>query len=328
MTLEKIGFYTLCDARATSVSPTSQMWRCEMIITEACNFHCPYCRGLESWVYGDRRVRQLSLEDIKRNIDLWLPLKNLRFSGGEPTTHPALVESVRYAAQRGVERIAISTNGSAPHDLYAALVDAGCNDFSVSLDACCAAQGDQMAGVSGVWDGVVETIRYVSSLVYTTVGVVFTPDNLDGLVRTVQLAHNLGVADIRIISSAQWNEMPGCLDAIPSDILSAHPILAYRVARFMRGCNVRGIQDADTRKCFLVLDDSVIAGDYHFPCVIYMREGGQPIGHVEPSMRAKRVEWHEGHDTHCDGICSANCLDVCIDHNNAALEAPTRKDGE
>jgi uncharacterized protein YutD len=47
MKLEEIGFYSLSDQRAKEASCTSQMKRCEMIITEECNFKCPYCRGFK-----------------------------------------------------------------------------------------------------------------------------------------------------------------------------------------------------------------------------------------------------------------------------------------
>lgn len=42
MDLKEIGFYTLLDERVLNTSETSQMKRCEMIITEYCNFRCPY----------------------------------------------------------------------------------------------------------------------------------------------------------------------------------------------------------------------------------------------------------------------------------------------
>lgn len=40
--LKNIGFYTLSDERAKNTSVTSQMKRCEMIITEYCNFHLEF----------------------------------------------------------------------------------------------------------------------------------------------------------------------------------------------------------------------------------------------------------------------------------------------
>mgnify|MGYP005861889185 FL=1 len=56
--LNKIGFYSLSDDRVRNTSETSQMKRCEMIITEYCNFNCPYCRGLKSEIYGNRNKTQ------------------------------------------------------------------------------------------------------------------------------------------------------------------------------------------------------------------------------------------------------------------------------
>lgn len=82
----------------------------------------------------------MPLAEAIANIDLWADdgLKNIRFSGGEPTMHPNLVEMVAHAKNRGVERIAISTNGSMATRVYDKLIEAGVNDFSISLDACCA----------------------------------------------------------------------------------------------------------------------------------------------------------------------------------------------
>ena len=103
-------------------------------------------------------------------------------------------------------------------------------------------------------------------------------------------------------------------------ILSKHPILAYRVANFIKGRNVRGIKECDCNKCHLILDDSIVAGDYHFPCVIYMREKGEAIGKVNKNMREERIEWMIRHDCFKDPICRKNCLDICVDYNNRVKE--------
>lgn len=319
-TLKQIGFYTLSDTRAANASSSSQMKRCEMIITEYCNFSCPYCRGLDASIYGTRAVKQLSVDEIKRNIDYWcqdVPLENIRFSGGEPTLHRNIVEIVAYAKSKGIKRIAISSNGSNKWELYEKLIAAGCNDFSISLDACCSSEGDKMAGgVYGAWEKVVENIKLISQKTYVTVGVVLTPANIADTVKIVSYAHGLGVSDIRIITAAQWNERIDEFNKIPQDFLDAHPILKYRTENFRNGKDIRGIRDTDAHRCGLVLDDSVIAGDFHFPCVIYMREKGKAVGRVGSDMRKEREEWFKNHDTFTDPICKKNCLDVCVDYNN------------
>lgn len=318
--LENIGFYTLTDERVKNTSETSQMKRCEMIITEYCNFNCPYCRGLKDEIYGDRKIKQLSLDEIKRNVDYWCegePLENIRYSGGEPTLHKDIREIIRYTKEKGVNRIAISTNGSNSWELYEELIELGVNDFSISLDACCAEDGDKLAGgVKGSWEKVVENIRKISEKTYVTVGVVLTPENVDKTIDTIKFADSLGVSDIRIISAAQYNEPIPRLNEVSEYIKEKYPILRYRINHFAEGINVRGIKNTDSDRCALVLDDSVIAGDYHYPCVINMREGGEPIGRVGSNMREQRRLWFESHDSYLDPICRKNCLDVCIDYNN------------
>ncbi len=322
--LKEIGFYTISNDRVKNVSPTSQMKRCEMIITEYCNFKCPYCRGLKPEIYGNRKFKELSLDEIKYNIDLWClnqPLENIRFSGGEPTLHKDIVEIISYAKQKGINRIAISTNGSNKIELYKKLIETGVNDFSISLDACCAEDGDKMAGgIKGSWNIVVENIEKISKLTYVTVGIVLTPENIDKTIDTIRFAHKLGVSDIRIISAAQYNKPIPRLNEVEEEIINAHPILRFRIKNFAEGKNVRGMVKNDSNKCAIVLDDSVIAGDYNYPCVIYMREQGEAISKVGPNMREERLNWFKTHDCFKDDICRKNCLDVCIRYNNKYKE--------
>jgi molybdenum cofactor biosynthesis enzyme MoaA len=322
MKLENIGFYSLSDERAANTSETSQMKRCEMIINEQCNFKCPYCRGLDGSVFGDRKRRELTIDEIKRNIDLWCdndPLENIRFSGGEPTLHKNIVEAISYAKEKGIKRIAISTNGSSRIKLYQSLLDAGCNDFSISLDADNGLTGDMMAGnIIGSWGKVIESIKYISERTYVTVGVVLEPENVTRFIDIVKFASDLGVSDIRVIPSAQWNEPLTQLSDIPLSILDKHPILKYRVNNFITGKRIRGLKNGDAKSCPIVLDDSVIAGQDHYPCVIYMREQGKPIGKVGKSMRSDRVNWFRTSNPHNDSICNKNCLDVCVDYNKKA----------
>ena len=310
MKLEEIGFYTLSDARVKQAGINSPLWRCELLLGARCNFKCPYCRNV-----GGKDLPYEQAITIVREWGLQ-GLKNIRFSGGEPTLWPGLVNLVTFAATQCIERIAISTNGSASADLYRQLVKAGANDFSVSLDACCAEDGDKMAGgVKGAWDVVVANIRELSMLTYTTVGIVLTEQNASKTNDIIRLAHDLGVSDIRVIPAAQngsWLESV----RVDADLLKAHPVLKYRIKNMMTGTPVRGLRETDSRRCGLVTDDMATMDDKHYPCIIYLREGGNHIGTIGPEMRRTRVQWAQDHATHIDPICSRNCLDVCRDYNN------------
>jgi hypothetical protein len=100
------------------------------------------------------------------------------------------------------------------------------------------------------------------------------------------------------------------------EIRSKHPILNYRLKNFEKGLGVRGIGEKYNHRCPLVIDDIAVAGDYHFPCIIYLREQGDPIGTINPNMRQERIKWFTSHNTYEDKICGKNCLDVCTAYNN------------
>ena len=307
--LEDIGFYTLCEARAKQVgtSKTSPLARCEILLTGRCNFRCPYCRSVGG--------KDLKYEEVLTTVNIWIAngLRAVRFSGGEPTIWPGLVDIVRYAAKH-IERVAISTNGSAPWETYEALINAGANDFSISLDACCAADGKKMAGGVDVWDRLVSNIREISKRTYVTIGTVLTEENLPKIKEIVQFASDLGVADIRVIPAAQFGSTLNVPD-LPQALLDKHPILKWRWKSLQEGKDVRGLKGEKPAHCGIVLDDMAVMGNKHYPCIIYLREGGKAIGEVGYGMMEERRNWHNNHNPSTDPICSKNCLDFCNFYN-------------
>lgn len=307
--LEEIGFYTLSETRAKHASYKSPLWRGELVLTSRCNFACPYCRhvGGDDMAYVDAaKVVKLLANDS---------LKNIRFSGGEPTLYRGLYDLVCLAKEVGISRVALSTNGSAERDIYEQLLIKGVDDFSISLDACCAEDVEKMTGgVKHAFDIVSKNIEWLAKRAYTTVGVVLTEDNANELAKIIDYASSLGVADIRIIPAAQCGQY--IQETSINLNLDKYPILKYRVANIKNGRSVRGLSCYDTGKCGLVLDDIAVNHNKHYPCIIYMREGGNPIGDVGGNIREERLKWYSQHNSHRDPICNKNCLDVCIDYNN------------
>mgnify|MGYP005839455493 CR=1 FL=1 len=314
MKLEDIGFYTLENTRAMQTSSTSPLWRCELILTSKCNFSCPYCRGTS-------KDANITFNQAKNIVNKWCDngLKNIRFSGGEPTMVRWLPELIEYTNnKKSIERIAISTNGSKPLDYYQKLFTLGVNDFSISLDGCCSAYIDKMSGRNGYFDTIKNNIMELSKITYVTVGCVFNKNNVDMFLDTICFADSLGVSDIRIVSSAQHNKMIETLAKIPDKIKNKYPILKYRINNYIKQKNVRGIKKSDCHKCYLMLDDMAIKGENHYPCIIKMREGCAPIGKINNDFRNERLEYFKNTNTFKDKICRENCLDVCIDYNNIA----------
>ena len=314
--LEQIGFYTLSEERAENAGPVSQLKRCELIVTEKCNFRCGYCRPLRF------SPKSCSHGDHLNVVEQWCAhgLQNIRFSGGEPLLYPNLAQLVAVAKRGGIQRIAISSNGSMKWEHYSILTEMGVNDWSISLDGCCASDTDKAAGGDSHFETVVRNIRGLAAITYVTVGIVITPESLPRLADTINFVSDLGVSDIRIISAAQWD---GPIDiGFDLTVLKRHhPILAYRLNNLASGRNVRGLDSEDSGACGLALDDMVVCGGYHFPCVIAMREGCDPIGKFDRTtnintVRVERKVWFDRHRSHQSDICRFNCLDVCIDYNN------------
>jgi len=315
--LQDIGFYTLSDQRALTATIKTPLQRCELVLTKNCNFNCLYCRGLTGEAAG-----VIKTDQAVDWIGYWLEqgLKNVRFTGGEPLLWPGLLGLVEACRDGGVERIAISSNGSLPLRRYTELLKAGVNDFSISLDSGCCSGGEIMSGGAKRWDQVVENIRALTQQVYVSLGMVFTPDNVKECVNHVLFADSLNPGDIRVIPSAQHNQALEKLTQLPTEVLKKYPILRYRIQNIADNRQVRGMDESDCRHCWLALDDMACAQEYHFPCIIHLREGGAPVGRLTSNVRADRLKWIVEHDSFADPICRKNCLDVCIAYNNKARE--------
>ena len=318
MKLDNIGFPTMYDERARHADQTTPMIRCDMVLTDLCTFRCPYCRGLREDCRGS-----VSMETAKKVIDLWTEnggLRELRLTGGEPTVWKGLPELVRYAKAKGVQSIGISTNGYSDMSLYDELIEAGIDDFSISLDACDAEEGDRMSGgIKGSWKKVTDNIRSISKKANVVLGIVATADTADSLCDTIDFALSLGAHDIKLISASQYNQLLTSAAAVSDEIRAEHPLLNYRIGNMLKGRNIRGLRENDSHRCPLVLDDASFAGGYHFPCTLYMRERGNPIGVPSENMRQERYEWYRKHDALKDPICSAYCIDAFVEYNNRYL---------
>jgi cyclic pyranopterin phosphate synthase len=312
--LNEIGFYTLSNKRAINASIDSPLWRAELILTDKCNFSCPYCRGVKDEYKGD-----MPFADAVSTLELWFNegLKNVRFSGGEPTLYDELFDLVGLCNDNDVDRIAISTNGSASLDYYKELIYWGVNDFSISLDSGCCSTGEKMTGnISDSWDKAVNSIRELSKLTCVTIGMVFDENNIENCYESLLFAISLNPSDIRIIPSAQYNKALTKLSKIPANLTKNYPILKYRIENLSNNLDIRGLTETDSDKCPLVLDDVAVIRNHHYPCIIYLREGGNPIGTMNNDFRKERLNWYQGKNVKKDTICKKNCLDVCRDYNN------------
>ncbi len=106
-------------------------------VTDRCNLRCHYCAGSAEEL--SRHCQDtLSFDEIvevaRAAVDMGV--RKVRVTGGEPLLRPKVEDLVRMLARiRGVDDLAMSTNGILLRDRAQALADAGLRRVNVSLDA-------------------------------------------------------------------------------------------------------------------------------------------------------------------------------------------------
>ncbi|MBB3225767.1 cyclic pyranopterin phosphate synthase [Luteibacter sp. Sphag1AF] len=107
-------------------------------LTDRCNFRCSYCMPEHpDWL---PRSSVLTLDEVVRLAGLFVDegITQIRLTGGEPLLRRDLVECVQAISAlraRGLQRLSMTTNASRMAPRAQQLVDAGVDDFNVSLDA-------------------------------------------------------------------------------------------------------------------------------------------------------------------------------------------------
>jgi cyclic pyranopterin phosphate synthase len=105
-------------------------------VTDRCNLRCGYCMPESEYVWLPRSAI-LSYEEFDRLARVFLSLgaRKVRITGGEPLLRPGLEVLVRLlAAHRGLEDLAMTTNGVLLAPLAAGLRAAGLRRVTISLD--------------------------------------------------------------------------------------------------------------------------------------------------------------------------------------------------
>ncbi len=106
-------------------------------LTDSCNLRCLYCLpdGCQTALHNDSL---LSREDYLRLVPLITStgITKIRLTGGEPLLYPHLKELISaFKKLKGIEKIALTTNGILLADKIAELAASGLNEINISLDA-------------------------------------------------------------------------------------------------------------------------------------------------------------------------------------------------
>lgn len=291
-------------------------------VSNQCNLHCTYCKGLSTGVTPP------NLDEFEQVLQEWQArgLKYVHLTGLEPTVCPYILEYLKIA-QKYHFAVSISTNGYAEFERYLDLVQHGLKYLSISLDAHNEDLASQMGGRENIYAKVSTNIQRLVALkrhynLKVVICLAITKLNFPVLPEIVaDFLANLHPDDIRLIPVAQeqftLEEQEYYQRVIQPQLLrlasEKYPFLRYRINNFF---DVRGLSKSEVERCYVVLDERTVAGQYLYPCNIYIREQGQPMAAIsDPDKNEKIWRWFLQHDCQRDPICRQYCCDVTREYN-------------
>lgn len=121
-------------------------------VTPACSMRCVYCRpvGIGHHSLSDLMSPQ-EIEQVVRHLVESVGLIKVRITGGEPTARGDILQIVRrIAGIRGIQDLAMTTNGLTLQRLAKPLREAGLRRVNISLDSLDPKRFADMTGVDGL----------------------------------------------------------------------------------------------------------------------------------------------------------------------------------
>lgn len=169
-------------------------------LTYACNNRCTFCAvGTRTQLHGHTESQRAHLRDYRaRGVTM------VDFDGGEPTLHPDLIGTVRYARAIGYERINVTTNGRMAYyeDYARKLVRSGLTTLLFSVHGADARSHAQQVGVAEAFEqttaGIRNCARHAPPGVELGMNVTLTKSNTAQLEQLTQLAWDLGLRWINV----------------------------------------------------------------------------------------------------------------------------------
>ncbi|MBI4434788.1 hypothetical protein HY635_03165, partial [Candidatus Uhrbacteria bacterium] len=96
-----------------------------------------------------------------------------------------------------------------------------------------------------------------------------------------------------------------------------YPLLRQKIERLFDP-HASGLADEETqtvmKHCFIPLTERTIDGAHYYPCSIYLRHYGQPIGSLSDPFEVQQEKIRDFvryHDCRQDPICVTNCTNCC-----------------
>ncbi|MDF1664182.1 MAG: radical SAM protein [Planctomycetota bacterium] len=331
--------------------------RITAFVTHKCNMFCHYCNGPHITLKDGDSARKRSMlnEDLsvasyqsflKDAIQHTDSIQHVHFTGGEASVKKYLPELVKINQQNGILS-SITSNGLAGKDYYRSLIDNGLTEIRISFDSSDAPRFERSVGVPGSFQTVTETIRDLNKQrdeekkdIFIVINSCVGEANLDRIQNTMDYMLSLNPNDLKFLLIVQdkdfviQNRNAETIEAL-QDKVKDYPKSRYYLLRrkinslFVQGSS--GVEDSESQKemarCYIPMTERTIDGQHYYPCSIYTRYYGEPIGSIDEPFEVqqeKTMAFVENHECRDDPICQKYCVNCCKIYNvimNIAVEA-------
>jgi molybdenum cofactor biosynthesis enzyme MoaA len=342
----------LCDDPA-AIDATMPLHRVTVFVTYRCNLACSYCKTIvrspADLAALPQRARSLDLAQFAALLAGHgdTPIEHLHFTGGEASLLRELPAMVTTAKAHGVRCVSITTNGTLPPSTYTALVQAGIDEIRVSIDdahggGCDAGElqpstrGRSLATVRALG-----ALRAAGAPFFLILNTVVERRNRARLPELLRGLLGLQPDDIKLITSVDEKDDLGAFADAPAVLAELQALLArHPAARFpllrrkldtVLARDAIGLATAQPAsdgswRCYIPLTERTVDGEFYYPCSVWLREGGAPLGRTdEPQaeQRRKSAAFTADHDCRREPICQRYCLH-CTRQFNDAVNAARR----
>ena len=335
-------------ANPEQLGPEEPLHRLTVFLTYRCNLDCPYCKTIarsESELEA-RPAKRVShtLASFERLLatHAGTPLRHLHFTGGEASLIPELPEMLRRARAAGVERLSLTTNGTLPASRYLALIEAGLDELRISIDAPDALLGRALTQRRRAWSSSVETLAALSAArreganFFLIVNAVIGLANRERVVELVRFLLGFAPDDLKLITEVDARDalgsFPGVasakaeLEALIADLPpESMPLLRRKLETVFSpeavGLETEEAPEGRRWRCYIPLTERTVDGVAYYPCSVYLREGGAPLGPLEdpPELQRQRsADFVQDTDCLQDPICRRYCLHCTRSYNARA----------
>lgn len=226
-----------------------------------CNLKCVHCM-IEDTMDRLKPQTQEQLHSLFATNVIHRKWKGLILTGSEITLHSDLPEWTRTARSSGFEKVRIQTHGMrlASESFCAELVDAGVNEFFISVAAADAATHDDITTVRGSFDKTLRGLEILDKIpgVVTITNTVVTEKSYRQLPELVaRLAHLKQLAQMEF-----WFYFP-MREGDDKDLIASHLVaLPYLQEAIARAKAIgRGIEVKNFPECLLKENGNMLLND-------------------------------------------------------------------